>query len=513
MRSWGLFVAVVVGLTAFFLLVPARTFFAILVLGSLASAASLSLKPHHLEIGGAWLRQYGLSLGYGLIGLLYLFLYARVHAYAELVTWNDSVVYHAITDRSLSDMNFWMGERPFTAPLFYKLVGGADSAIILMQWWVSVLAWLTLAYVVAAILKISWLKLPAFATILLFSLSIDLTLWNKVIHSESLAISLFALMLASWFWVLRWTTQPRAPRSQIFVGILLGGLAGLWSFTRDTHVYFLLGAAGILTGGMILGWRKTHPFGWLYVTLLIAVMGIFFGQDYTANQAQRWQFSLANVLGQRILPDPVRTLYFVERGMPYNQRVIDFEGEWAYTADYQATFGDWLMEGDSKRLYMRFLLSQPVTHTEEMLSVRHLLFDEDLKWYAHLEEKPLPDWQENLTAVFYLKQRPFERLAFIAVGLTLLFLPLWWEDGRWIVPMALFATVLPLAFIVWHGDALEVPRHAVGVNLQAHLALWLTFILAADSTIHLVRGGGWWQRAMLFLGVDALLILIFLGIL
>jgi hypothetical protein len=35
--------------------------------------------------------------------------------------------------------------------------------------------------------------------------------------------------------------------------------------------------------------------------------------------------------------------------------------------------------------------------------------------------------------------------------------------------------------VVWHGDALDVPRHALLAGIQAHLALTVAFALVCDA--------------------------------
>jgi hypothetical protein len=39
---------------------------------------------------------------------------------------------------------------------------------------------------------------------------------------------------------------------------------------------------------------------------------------------------------------------------------------------------------------------------------------------------------------------------------------------------------IPHLYLVWHGDALDVDRHAVLANLQFHLGVWLLIILFVD---------------------------------
>jgi hypothetical protein len=49
----------------------------------------------------------------------------------------------------------------------------------------------------------------------------------------------------------------------------------------------------------------------------------------------------------------------------------------------------------------------------------------------------------------------------------------------WFVLVFLLLSV-PHLYLVWHGDALDVERHAVLANVQFHLGAWLLFVLLLD---------------------------------
>ncbi|MCL4875680.1 MAG: hypothetical protein KJ064_03440 [Anaerolineae bacterium] len=492
---WLIFLAVTVLLTGFFLYVPSAYLFILisLGLGAYSSGVWVRRSPEHAarlhEWGRAvagWARIHYALFIYGGIMLVYFMLYQQVFDYAEPVYWNDSVAYLDISQRSLLDSDFWVTVRPFTIPLIYKLIGGYGELIALRQWQIAMACWVIFAWSVARTMRTPGYRFPAFAVILLFSLSLDITLWNTVVHSESLSISLFVLMLASWFLALDWLQKhPNPmPRQQVMIGVGLGMMLVLWSFARDVHAYFVVGSIGLLFLVMLARWRL-----WvLYGVLAVFGVSIYFIQDSTANAGQRWQAPLANVLGQRVLVDPARTEFMRNHGMPYTPEVQAFRREWSYTRDYKTIFGDWLMQGtQAKRAYMRLLLSDPLTYLRETRDNRQWLFDHDLRWYAHLEEVPIPGWQTRLTALFYPKERRLERFAYVAAGLIILSGILRLVDVRWLVPINLLLLVWPIAFVVWHGDAMEMDRHAVGLNVQAHLGILLVFLLALDSALAVLR--------------------------
>ena len=41
--------------------------------------------------------------------------------------------------------------------------------------------------------------------------------------------------------------------------------------------------------------------------------------------------------------------------------------------------------------------------------------------------------------------------------------------------------VVPQYLIVWHGDALEIDRHAISVAVELRIALWMITAMALDA--------------------------------
>ena len=68
-------------------------------------------------------------------------------------------------------------------------------------------------------------------------------------------------------------------------------------------------------------------------------------------------------------------------------------------------------------------------------------------------------------------------------------------EPLWLVLSALLLNLYPLMFMVWHGDPMEIPRHAVQIGIQFRLAGWIAVLLFLD---HLFTG--FRMRAWLGLG-------------
>ena len=121
-----------------------------------------------------------------------------------------------------------------------------------------------------------------FALILALSLDHHIAGWDMVLLTESLSISLMALFLVIWLWLLRSWSWGK-------VGIL-SFVAFLWAFTRDTNGWILLMLAGlILLGVLFFDARKRY----LSVTFVFAV--IFALSNFSANKGDRWVFPFHSV--------------------------------------------------------------------------------------------------------------------------------------------------------------------------------------------------------------------------
>ena len=58
----------------------------------------------------------------------------------------------------------------------------------------------------------------------------------------------------------------------------------------------------------------------------------------------------------------------------------------------------------------------------------------------------------------------------------------------WLVPVVALAVQVPHALVVYHGDTLEVPRHAMLVAITSRLALLMLALMVLDRVLEL-RGG------------------------
>ncbi|RMD96277.1 MAG: hypothetical protein D6812_17385, partial [Deltaproteobacteria bacterium] len=150
----------------------------------------------------------------------------------------------------------------------------------------------------------------------------------------------------------------------------------------------------------------------------------------------------------------------------------------------------WLAEAGGET-YRACLLRHPLRAWKAVYQARSELFSGDLTDYGPI----LTEMSAIANALFFSK------------SLLLLGGIVWvgcliarkWEIPPFLLPPALSLGAITQAFIAFHGDAIEIPRHALIVRILLALAAWIAILTTIDTLLlHLVafvRQGGW-QRSL-----------------
>jgi hypothetical protein len=158
---------------------------------------------------------------------LRLYAFIDVHPYR----WPDTAGYELCGTRPLWNWDFYACKRGWTLPLYYKFVTGDDLRIV-GQFILACVSWTYLAATVARTLDRARLRLVAFGAVLLFSVTSTITLWDGILLSESLSLSLAAVVVGAWISFVRaesWTSL-----------VLVIAATVLWSFLRDSTALLVL---------------------------------------------------------------------------------------------------------------------------------------------------------------------------------------------------------------------------------------------------------------------------------
>ncbi len=385
--------------------------------------------------------------------------------------------YFSFTMLPFSDPEFLAGSLPFAVPLFYKLLGfhyGNLQTVVFFQVLFSVISWTCLAWAVDRSLVNKWVRFCAFSVILGIGSTHQITRWDFLIGSESISVSLLALLLGCCI-----SIHNRRSKWNLYVAVLL---AVLWAHSRDTNAYVLAFISGIIVVLSIsnkLNWKR---WGFLCCSFFMS----FSLSVVSSDIGRRWVFPFLNVMAQRILTDQAKLSYFSKHGMPVTPALMRRTGKWAssdlwsfYYKPALESFRLWLFR-DGKKAYIGFLVSHPIMTLCETIANLHLLLEADNTDDRHGGFASAA-WK-CINGFFYVNDLRivviwlFGLIVFAVMIRRLL-------DFSMTIPIILIAITLPHAYVVWHGDAMHVQRHALQVGIHFRLGLWTISLSLLDKLV------------------------------
>ncbi len=414
-----------------------------------------------------------------LILFSFVYLFAQISAgikVPQAVELGDTTSYLEGARLPLSDPAFFSERRPWGILLIYKMLGGSLAAIGITQLAYSTLAWLFLAWLLVGSFRSNAGKLLGFAFTLGIGLSPTVQVWNHAGLSESFSISTLIVIIALLVGLLqRW-------KLSFFLALIF--FFALWVSVHEVNLYLgLLAAVTLFLFGLI---RKNYR-TFLVLSFCIMVMFLINSRLSSRYALPRWALPVAEVITKRILPVPPYREYFVSQGMPVTSELMAFSGKWANSENYAILnnprlrpFSRWLLR-DGKTAYANFLiahpiyaLSMPLRNIDEMLAVD----------FSQL----IPGYQPALPALInelFFPTRWF--WAYLVISVLLLMIILWRQHREpsrvfWLFVL-FFILSIPYLYLAWHGDALDLARHAAIANVQFHLGLWLLFIFFLDRSV------------------------------
>lgn len=372
------------------------------------------------------------------------------------------------------------GRRPWATPYLHWLIPGDHRWEIVGQALVGGLCWAVLGLAVAAWFRERRVRLVATGAVVALGLTTSITNWDAAILSESLALSLTALLVAAWLNLAR--------RPSVMTAALVVAATFPWLFVRQSLLptAWLVVAAAI--AATLVTWRRAgawRPLAGLAVGLVL-LTGLA-SASYSRNQ-EVVRANLTTIVANRIATDPDRLSWFRENGMPVPASGALDPG--ALTID--PAYGRWV-GGEGRTTYARYLLTHPwYTLTEplgDLVSVRQSYGDEPVEQSTMLSPgdgygsaRPvIPEVVEQI--LFEPGGTGTVLTAMVAVvGLSLVRRRR--RDRRWAVPLALVAISVVSLIVAWHGATPELGRLAIvaAVALRLGLILQLGF-LAEDHLL------------------------------
>ena len=394
--------------------------------------------------------------------------------------FGDTNDYFQIASLSIFSPSFWLSVKPPVIPIILKFLGENPKTISTFQLWFSIISWGLLSFVVASALQFDFLKPFAFSIILAFSMSEEIIMWDYLILSDSIALSLLALFFAVSLWtLLKWKGEKAA---------LLIFLAMLMAFARDTFAYVLLMMAGIL---FIVFFVSNFKRQFLFVSVVFAI--IFLASNALASAGYHWYSPLLNTIGMRILPNPEYLTYFEARGMPVNDALMERSGQ-PHHADSVAmafderleSFRIWVRE-NGHREYIRFLWFYKADTIQNVFNDRELIFSPDLYFYTATRFRPIIQ-NSRLDELLYPNRYGF--ILFLVANLSAaLFSAVAYYEKKttWMLPIVLILLTYPQAVLIWNADSSDIARHSMYHNVMLRLGVWILVFFVLDFFVEKLK--------------------------
>ena len=404
--------------------------------------------------------------------------------------WADTADFLATSEAGWASLELWAGERPPGTAVLLKLVGGDATAYTVVQAAIAVACWAALAASVLAAVRGQVAGPLAALAVVALSLTTPATMWDRSALSESLALSLLALVVAAGLRMALGVTRRRAG--------LLGGALALWVAVRDTHAVVALVGGAALAVVVAAGWlverrrRTVAPDAsdgsppalgvWAGVALATVGMGVVAG--WASTHGERHVFPLGNVYEVRVLPYPDRVEWFSDRGMPQAEV---FAGSGArkphvqpngvpvlYVPEDDPDLEPWLawLERDGRATFARFAATHPTYLALEPLRSPERAFNNalgDRGFYAPQDMRRVPLIDRVLAL-------PTPLVLVVATGVVGWLI----GRGRWspamVAGLVVVALAVPHGLVAWHSDGMETARHLVVPAVQLHLGVLLMAI-------------------------------------
>ena len=358
------------------------------------------------------------------------------------------------------------GERLPVVPLVYAALHRNLVAIVVFQAVFGGLCWAYLAYQ-ALVVAPRPACYVAFLGVLLLSCTDYVTHWYSAILSDSLSLSLLALLLGS---LASWLARRGSLARVVIVAVA-------WALTRDTNGYVLLlfGTVGLVV--VLLRRRRPSELAAAMVAILAGVAVIV-----STDAGQLWQQPFLHVMSERVLVSPTATAFFAAHGMPVTPTLLHLAGPYYPATDTAlrhapqlAGFRAW-MNRAGERTYLEYALLHPWWALSGTFGGNGELSDALIIYYGGTPKHP---WIPPAIRGILMSARQTVLLVGTAVtALVLLGCRRTLSSGRrallWWAAVVLTG-YLGLVF-AWVGDSWEFGRHAVGATVQ--IAVGLVFLVS-----------------------------------
>jgi hypothetical protein len=429
-------------------------------------------------------------------------------AYLLLRWWRTNGVYPMVFQDSLKllesaekygwlSRSMWAGWRSPMTPLLYKAAGATTTIwqpAINLHILLGAVAWFLLAITVGRRLPGPW-RWVGMVLILLTGLTTPIVMWDHVILTESLSITLFLFPVVAG---IRLAERQSWGRLAVFLAAMIP-----LALIRDIHLVFTGPLAlGALVVGVVAVVKRRGALAAMAFVSVVVLLGLAVLMRWSTTTGERDIQATRETLFVKILPYEERFEWFAAHGMPDADRLRELRP--AIARDPQTgtelfplpQYGDpawpelsrWYKE-EGQATYYRWL----VTHPFEALN----------DWFV----RPKMIWNSAADSWAFYRNVDFElgggwhlldRLLFppmvLVAGVTTVAVAFlqerrrrWWASPVGLVAVVVLAVGLVHGVLSWLGDPAEVSRHALLAIVQLRLGCLLLIVLALPEVAAAVR--------------------------
>ncbi len=264
-------------------------------------------------------------------------------------------------------------------------------------------------------------------------------------------------------------------------------LAALYSFSRDTNAYLVIQLAILLVLLTFQVWGRDRTSWRLLAAISLGLFAIFSVQLISSTTGQRWYTPFLNVFFERIRQDDAAIALFREEGLPLDENALS-----EIRGLTREEFIDWLrdergdefsawIKANGNSTYVLYLLRDPIrTLGKPLLSIAQMITPDSSEYRKVIKEDPA--WLTAISTVFF--PRSILVLCILLIIPLLLMVSIKAEvlpDPKWLLPIFLLVSAFPLMTLVFHGDAIELERHAFQIAMQLRIAAWLSMLFVLDA--------------------------------
>ena len=379
---------------------------------------------------------------------------------------------------------FYAAERPIAFPTLLFLLGRSTVVTVVVQTFLYATAYVFAARIVCRLLHHDEVKVLASFMVVMIGLEPRFALWNTHILSESLGMTLALVSVISWW---RFSADSSVVRLRWAALTTIG-----WLVARDSNVppWLAVGVPALLIASVF--WKSADPSlrralrRWGIITLVVCVA---VAMTQAANGRNR--FATMNNVGLRVLPDRDLTEYFVDRGMPVNDALLERTGFSSFDNDWKmlnsadlADFRAWAESSGQREMLLSYVRFLPHWLTLLRHDLPVLLKSDQSAYDAFEVSKRLP---EPLGGHIGGPQTGRGVLAWTFLSCSGLLLAARRRRVQSVVLGLILASSFVDLYMAYVGDSVEVQRHMVGPLARMTIVMVLCIALGMDSLVEMWR--------------------------